>query len=154
MQTMHLTDELIHQVVDTICGSMLGVTTEPIDVDTVESEPELVTLTGSIQISGDWQGDIRLHCDRELANGLASAMFGVEVDDLDGEEVRDALGEITNMTGGSIKALLPGSCVLSLPTVVEGADHQVVVGGTKLVTEAAFSCEGRPLTVAVFEAAA
>ena len=47
------------------------------------------------------------------------------------DDVRDALGEITNMIGGNVKALLPTPSRLSLPTVVEGADYAVTVPRTK-----------------------
>ncbi|MCU0705946.1 MAG: chemotaxis protein CheX, partial [Fimbriiglobus sp.] len=36
-------------------------------------------------------------------------------------ELADALGELANMVGGNLKALLPDGCRLSLPSVEPGA---------------------------------
>jgi len=150
---IELTDEHLHQVVDTIWGSMLGLAAVPVPADQVGPASEGVTLTGSIQISGSWHGEVRLHCDRDAARAMAAAMFGMPPEELESGEIRDAVGELTNMTGGSIKALLPGEGMLGLPTVVEGADHLVQVAGTRLLVEASFLCDGSVVGVSVYEVA-
>jgi CheY-specific phosphatase CheX len=151
---IELTDEHLHQVVDTIWASMLGFTAVPLPVTDPVPPSGGVTLTGSIQISGSWHGEVRLHCDRDAACAMAAAMFGMPPEELDPGEVRDAVGELTNMTGGSIKALLPGESMLGLPTVVEGADHHVQVAGTRLLIGARFLCDDSIVGVSVYEVAA
>ena len=148
-----LNEEHVHQVVDTIWASILGLSAVPVPSSEATYASGGVSLTGSIQISGLWHGEVRLHCDRDAARAMASAMFGLPADELDDSEVRDAVGELTNMTGGSIKALLPGECQLGLPTVVEGAGHHVQVGGTRLLVEASFLCADSVVGISVFEVA-
>jgi chemotaxis protein CheX len=41
------------------------------------------------------------------------------------------LGEIANLVGGNIKSLLPGTNLLSLPTVVDGKQLQAKLPGTE-----------------------
>jgi chemotaxis protein CheX len=63
-------------------------------------------------------------------------------------ELVDAIGEIANMTGGNVKALLPGPSVLSLPEVAAGT--AAAVPG-RPVSRLAFAVDSSPLVVAVVE---
>ena len=78
-------------------------------------------------------------------------MFGASEDAVSEEEVQDALGEVANMTGGSVKNTLTGRSELSLPAVTEGTDYTVTVPGSKLVSQVNFECEGEPLEVSILE---
>ncbi len=109
------------------------------------------TLTGCVQLTGDFEGATLLFCTAPLARTLASVMFSEEPDTLSSEEVRDALGELVNMVAGNIKPLLPGTSRLSLPSVVEGADYEVIVPGSRVVCRVGFRCEGEPLQVTFVE---
>ena len=66
---------------------------------------------------------------------------------IEAQQVQDAMGELTNMTGGNVKALLPEGCRLSLPTVVEGSAYTARVPGSELVTSVGFKCQGSPVVV-------
>ena len=59
------------------------------------------------------------------------------------------IGELANMAGGNVKALLEGDSTLSLPTVVRGVDFNVVVPGTHLSRSVAYECEGSVFEVRV-----
>jgi chemotaxis protein CheX len=147
---MDIRREDLEEVVTMIWDTMLGMELAPASGTIADCDG--VTYTGSVQINGDWNGDVRLHCGHALASEMASAMFGADVDDLAVEEVRDALGELTNMSGGSVKALIPGSCQLGLPTIAEGAGHRLVIPGAKLVVAAEMTCQGEALLVSLHEA--
>jgi hypothetical protein len=58
------------------------------------------------------------------------------------------------MTGGNIKALMTGSCHLSLPAVVEGTTYTIRVPSTKVVTRVPFECNGMHGAVSIMTAAA
>ena len=106
-------------------------------------------LTGCVQIVGGWRGAVMLQCPMSLAVTLTEQMFrsgsAPSVDD-----VRDALGELTNVIGGNVKALFPGPSQLSLPAVAVGSDYDLGVVDASAVT-VAFTCDGQPLTVTLFE---
>jgi chemotaxis protein CheX len=78
-------------------------------------------------------------------------MFGLEGDSVAKEDMKDSLGELVNMVGGGVKSLLPETCVLSLPTVVEGDDFTISIPGASLVQQAAFQSQGEPVLVTLLE---
>jgi len=107
-------------------------------------------LTGCVQVVGAWRGAVMLRCPMSLASTLTEQMFrsgtAPSVDD-----VRDALGELTNVIAGNVKALFPGTSQLSLPAVAVGSDYEVGVIDANAATSVAFTCDGEPLMVTLFE---
>ena len=69
------------------------------------------------------------------------------------DEIGDALGELTNMVAGNIKALLPESCSISLPTVAQGLSYEINVVGTSAVATVPFTCIDDPLVVTLVQRA-
>jgi chemotaxis protein CheX len=133
-----------------VWSSILGL--EAVPAGTAPSTDEERTLTGCVHITGGpWEGTVSLECPTALASAAAAAMFGMEPDELSREEIDDALGELANMTGGGVKALVPGPSTLSLPTVVEGLSYTVTVPGSDLVREVALACEGAHFVVRVYQ---
>ncbi|MCD4748442.1 MAG: chemotaxis protein CheX [Thermoanaerobaculales bacterium] len=108
------------------------------------------TMTGIVQITGGFSGALHLTCSRELIRASASRMFGLPGEDLSEDDLRDALGELTNMAGGNIKTLLPGSDDVSLPTVVEGMDYGVTRLDSLLVAQTKASYGGFPMIAYLF----
>lgn len=107
-------------------------------------------LTGCVQIDGAWNGAVLLECPAGLARQLAHELFRPEGHTTP-EEVRDTIGELTNMLAGNIKALLPEPSRISLPAVAEGDDYDLRVMGTESVARVAFSCADETLVVTVLE---
>ena len=58
------------------------------------------------------------------------------------------------MTGGHLKSLMPGSCYLSLPAVVEGSNYSIRIPTAKVLTRVIFECEGMPAVVSLVAAGA
>ena len=55
-------------------------------------------------------------------------MLGMECEEIEDDDVNDALGEIANLLGGGVKHLLSTSGLdvkLSTPTVISGASYKV-----------------------------
>ena len=109
------------------------------------------TFTGCVQITGAWEGAVTVHCSEKLARVLTAAMFMVDPGDTTHEEVADALGELANMVGGNVKALLPEPCRISLPAVADGMDYRLSVPGARPVTAVTWTCQGEPLMVRLLE---
>jgi chemotaxis protein CheX len=108
------------------------------------------TLTASVEVSGAWEGTTTLQCPATLASRVAAVMFGVQVGAARPDQVQDALGELANVVGGNVKALLPEPCRLSLPTVVEGVGYSTrVAGRAEVVARVSLSCAGEPVLVAL-----
>jgi CheY-specific phosphatase CheX len=112
------------------------------------------TLDGVVAITGGWSGAVVLRVSRPLAVRIARAMFDLGDAEPSLADMQDAVGELTNTTGGNIKGLMPGMCHLSLPTVVEGNDFRVRVPGASVVSELHFLCDDEAVVVQLVAAGA
>lgn len=107
--------------------------------------------TACVHVAGDWEGSVILETSAQLSVMATAAMFQLPVDEIGDEEQADALGELANIVGGSIKGLIPGSCRLSLPTVTLGPDSRMVVPGLELVHRVVLDVAGEQLVVALWK---
>ena len=103
-------------------------------------------LSGWVQLTGPWTGRVVVTTARSTAEELATCMLKEHAPPvLDDEDVADALGEMVNVVGGNIKAVLPPPAALSLPRV----------GSPPAVPNAADVCRldllwrGQPLSISV-----
>jgi chemotaxis protein CheX len=142
-------EEEIRSVTESVWSSILGLE--------VRGCPEWVVapvadsfLAGVVEITGVWCGAFVMYVPLSLARRAAGIMFGVEAERATSEQVSDALGELTNMTGGNLKGLLPGPSEISFPTVVGGATTLHIPNG-RVILRVAFECDGEPFVVAVIE---
>lgn len=124
----------------------------PLETEVEMASPDDPVVTGCISIDGAWNGAVTLQCGERLADVLAGQLFRSPSPSPD--EVRDAIGEITNMLAGNIKALVAEPSRISLPTVVFGGDYALTVRGTKPVSAVPFRCDGSALVVTLLEQAA
>ena len=113
--------------------------TDLIDEDTVQSIAQeawsaligddefLVPLPGRlpddavsswVEVVGPWTGTVVITTGRSTAEELSRALLKEHAPPvLDAEDVDDALGELANVVGGNVKAVLPGPSALGLPEV-------------------------------------
>jgi chemotaxis protein CheX len=143
-----MTDEEVFGITRDVWESFTGRTIELAD-DQVRPHGGDVTV-GRVTVTGEWQGNVLLSCPAQLARMAASAMFDLPAEQLDDEQVADALGELTNMIGGNIKSLIPGPSRLSMPAVTVGASSTLPMPRATLLSTVALACEGLPLTVSVW----
>jgi chemotaxis protein CheX len=115
------------EITEKVWSMMLGFRIRPVEFDLERAETQVFVL-GRVTISGVWQGSVMLGCSAALARRAAAAMLGKPPADAEAEEIRDALGELTNMVGGNFKTLLRGDCRLSLPDVVDTVPFEAVEG--------------------------
>jgi chemotaxis protein CheX len=117
----------------------------------VPPDREEPVLTAFVLLAGGWDGALMIQCPATLARRCASQMFDSPMDAVTESDVNDALGELANMIGGNLKSLIPGSCTLSLPAVVDGRDHGVRVPGSHPLMRLAFASEGGEVVVCILE---
>jgi chemotaxis protein CheX len=85
------------------------------------------SITGMVGFAGTYSGVISIHCPVPLALKITSSMLGMECDEVN-DDLNDAIGEIANMLGGSVKQVLSKGGLdvkLSIPTVISGEDYTV-----------------------------
>ncbi|MBN2073688.1 MAG: chemotaxis protein CheX [Actinobacteria bacterium] len=83
-------------------------------------------VTGIIGFAGSITASIIVHFEKHAALMATSNMLGVDYYNID-NDVKDAVGEITNMIGGAVKAEFSKSGIelsLSLPIVISGKDFE------------------------------
>jgi chemotaxis protein CheX len=140
----------VSEAVESVWSTMLGLQTS-MNQAMMCSKLRPSILTGCIQITGAWQGAVTVECTGGLARRVAAIMFGSDVCDITPDQINDALGELTNIIGGNIKALLPEPSHLSMPAVTEGTDYFFSVPGSKQIAKLNFSCEGKPFQVTILQ---
>jgi chemotaxis protein CheX len=125
----------------------------PLVVDGVP-EPGTATadVVATVEISGAWRGRVLLSFSPPAAGRAAAALLGFdEGEEVADGDVADAVGELANIIGGSVKSLMPQPTALSLPAVT--TDGSADRSGT-VVCRLSGTWRGEPVSVAVQESAA
>jgi chemotaxis protein CheX len=138
-------EEEISQLAAMIWDSVLGMTL----VRRSRPGPDGRHITGCVRMTGAWEGAVSIECGAEFARTAAAVMFGMDAAAASPADTRDAIGELANMAGGNVKALLPEPCRLSLPAVAEDGTGLGLPTG-ELVTAVAFDCQGAPVVVRLY----
>ncbi len=117
-----------------ICDSTQEIFSSMIMLEISPGEPfkrETSTLehsvSGIIGLAGSVKGMLAIHLPKTAALAVTTAFLGMDVEEVD-EDVCDAIGELANMLGGSIKSILDptGSDVqLSIPSAIHGEEYAV-----------------------------
>ena len=148
---MEFSENDIRQLTEHIWMTSLGLVVQPSAKKEWAPNGGERILAGCIQITGSWEGAVALLCPEGLARRAAAIMFSLEPETVTMDQAQDALGELANITGGNIKAMLPNLCHLSLPVVAEETDYKVRIPGSRLITQLAFECQGHPLLLTLLE---
>jgi chemotaxis protein CheX len=137
-------------VVDEIFSSMAGM---QLTASATGVPPNMQNgcITSAVQIVGDWQGAVRLDTDMGLARLACASLLGADPADLSQDDIRDAAGELANITGGSVKTLLAPTCSLSLPSVVMGNHYEFSLLQGKIILEVSFLHPSGTLMVSILE---
>ena len=136
--------------VDEIFTSMAGMQLTPSEAS-VPSVKDGAYVVSAVQIVGSWRGAVRLDIDIELARQACARLLAVDASQLSQEDIRDAAGELANITAGSVKAVLAPTCTLSLPTVVIGREYAFSLPQGKVMEKASLGHESGNLLVSIIE---
>jgi CheY-specific phosphatase CheX len=136
----------ITEITSLVCTTMLGIEAEPCAPH--QRKPGERAMVGCVQITGSWSGAVLISCEPDFAVFVAKRLFGT-TGETSPEEERDALGEISNMIAGNLKALLPAPSFLALPTVSDGTDSFLEVLRSRPVDKYDLLAGGHPVTVVV-----
>ncbi len=143
---MLIVESDICQITENIWELMLGLPVVRQD-EAGPAEARDDVITGCIWITGAWEVTVLMECSSELARQATARMFDKAAPEVEADDIRDAVGELTNMIGGGFKSMMPGSCFLSMPLLLEGNDYCVTLPSRGVVCEVAFQCEKQPLRV-------
>jgi chemotaxis protein CheX len=125
-------------------GSDLVPATEPFS-------EEVLDITSMVGLAGQICGVMTVRCPIQSAVLMASKMLGVDAEQA-GPEMWDAVGEVCNMIAGNFKSKITGmgdGCMLSVPTVITGADYTLHALTDSGKTEVQLAFEGLPFVVSL-----
>ena len=155
--TSRITDSIIqnsiHKAVANVCHIMIKHDATFVEKASFEARAnQHFEVLGTVGFVGDICGVVYLCLSADFARQAASHMLGMSVYEIDAEGpevIKDAIGEITNMTVGGFKNALCDlgfPCKLTLPTIARGTNLRVA---TIKETERhifLFQCAGHELT--------
>ena len=147
---MPITKENIHQITRDVWSSMLGSEIQ-INPEIPASNSAERCIAGSVNITGSWNGTVLLFCSAAMAGQVAGLMLGSDPAALSPGDISDTVGELTNIIGGNIKALVPPPAQLSLPSVITGVEIQVSVPNSRVLETCSFEFNGNWLLIRLLE---
>ena len=84
-------------------------------------------ISGIVGMAGESEGSLSLSFSRECILHIVSSMFGEPFADIT-EEVKDAVGELTNMISGDARRRMETVGILyhgAIPSVISGPNHEI-----------------------------
>jgi len=113
MMTLALAPAELKSMVDEIWSSLF----QPVPTDADDADMGSDLVVGFVDISGGWLGRVAVETTDAGAVAIASSMLAAEPHTLGDEDLADAIGELANIVGGSVKSCVEGQSSLSLPSV-------------------------------------
>jgi chemotaxis protein CheX len=114
-----------------------------------ENQPSEVH--SSVSITGSWTGHLVYASSTQAARRAAAAFLAMEVDEVSQEDLSDVLGELVNIVGGNVKAMLPAGCFLSLPTVVLAPDTTSYYPSAERISGLYGIWDGEPISISMYQ---
>jgi chemotaxis protein CheX len=114
-------------------------------------DSQLSEVHSSVSISGAWTGHVVYASSTLAARKAAAAFMAVGPDEVSQEDLSDVLGELANIVGGNVKAMLPPGCFLSLPQVVLAPETASHYPSAQRVSGLYGLWEGEPVSVSMWQ---
>jgi chemotaxis protein CheX len=94
-------------------------------------------ISSMLGLGGGIRGILAIHCPAAVAKDITGAFLGMEIEEMN-DDVKDAIGELTNMIAGNLKiffATIGIDMKLAIPTTVIGESYHTsgLFGATRIV---------------------
>ena len=129
--------EMVAQIVESVFITMMNL---EVSLSETPWAPSHDQLTSSVRISGDWNGALLFECNHCQACQFAGLFLSMDPPDAVNDDVRDVLGEVANMIGGNLKSAVAMGLSLSMPSVSDGNDYNLLVSDCEVEDRLAFQC--------------
>ncbi|MEV6600658.1 chemotaxis protein CheX [Actinoplanes sp. NPDC051346] len=105
----------------------------------------------AVSITGTWHGHLVYACSMQAAKKSAAGFLAMGMDEVGQEDISDVLGELANIVGGNVKAMLPAGCFLSLPTVVLAPDTASYYPSAEVLSGLYGIWDGEPISITMYQ---
>ncbi|MET8151185.1 chemotaxis protein CheX [Actinoplanes sp. NPDC049668] len=112
---------------------------------------QLSEVHSTVSITGTWHGHLVYASSRKAAEKAAAAFLAMEPEEVGQDDLSDVLGELANIVGGNVKAMLPAGCYLSLPTVVLAPDTASYYPAAERITGLYGVWDGEPVSISMWQ---
>lgn len=136
-----LTAEELNEVIDIVWQTVFDL---PVGQGEVADVNKREHCTAKIGISGAWNGAVHVRAEVAFLTRGASRMFSIQPEEVNRQDRIDTICELTNMLGGTVKCLLPESCDLTLPEMLNKDTRE-----TGMFDWHYFNCAGYSLAMSV-----
>ncbi|GAB4156570.1 MAG: hypothetical protein Fur0037_24840 [Planctomycetota bacterium] len=140
---------IVEATVD-VFGTLLELRAEPGSVEVSRGGFRSAEVIGSLGVAGFVSGSISLFLSMEMARRIAGKMLLVPAESVSDEDLVDAVGELTNVIGGSIKTALCRRTPLfdiSVPSVYCGEEVRHRCGSGDLCFSVPFTVDSHEFAV-------
>jgi chemotaxis protein CheX len=114
-----------------------------------ENQPSEVH--SSVSITGSWNGHVVYASSTAAARHAAAAFLAMEPDEVSPEDMSDVLGELANIVGGNVKAMLPPGAQLSLPQVVLAPESATRYPSAERISGLYGAWDGEPVSISMWQ---
>ncbi len=127
----------------TLFETMIMMDLKYAEASLVDEKQIKTDVIGMVSFTGKYHGVISLFCSKKFALKVASNMLITEMTEFT-TEVKDAIGEVSNMIAGNVKTKLTaqyGDMYLSIPIVIAGEGLSITsVNNNPVVADTTLSC--------------
>lgn len=110
-------------------------------------------VSASVSVTGGWSGHVVFACGEEMGRTIAAGLLMAEPNDINDDDLSDAMGEMANVIGGNVKSVMPGPSKLSLPVAIIGIASERRPGAIE-TTRVELAWRDAPMVVSVWSATA
>ena len=105
----------------------------------------------SVSITGSWTGRVVYASSAAAARNAAAAFLAIDPAEVSQEDLSDVLGELANIVGGNVKAMLPPGALLSLPQVVLAPESATRYPNAERISGLYGRWEGEPVSISMWQ---
>lgn len=135
-----------------VVATMAGIQPKPGKPSLKKASASSMDYTGMVGLAGDSaKGSFAVCFSQACIEQIVRGMLGDEIEDLE-QDIKDAVGEISNMISGGARAELEQkgyNFEMAVPTMITGKGHQIFQLTDTPVLMVPFSTDSGPFTVEV-----
>lgn len=148
---MNLTPKMVSEIVTATFEQVAQTTVVPQRAP-IHLDGNKTYVAGCVQyILGCWHAATLIQMPIPLARHVSGMMFEGKPDaEITIAEVRDAIGEVTNIVAGNLRTAMPEGAHMSLPTVVDGVGFSFEIIDAKLQVDLAFEFQGEAFRLSIW----